>query len=349
MIWQFLILVLLLTFPISHSEAACLGLGPPTPKTTNVCERVVERIVVPQTQLMCDLPWWARIVTPHCNLPGACHVDPTCKSFEVTKKVGEVFLNAGDLYCEFREISPEKLITGIGNQTYTDVIKLTSGGNTSVLYDVGNRHIDVMSCSGKHLNEKLKAWISCVTSKSTTPQTQSFYPIDVNRALMLSETHPTASLYLPPQFNADAITLDDLVIMKDAPFQILRNWNKDLGAALTSDEQSALGLIIHELVHVRQYRNMGNEVFLNSYLSEAIVRKKPDISMEQEADRYQNWATSILATPNLCSASVTPAGPGLSPNDCPVGKQWCEDQGRCMASCPRPRPCPSHAPNCLPD
>jgi hypothetical protein len=108
----------------------------------------------------------------------------------------------------------------------------------------------MMSCSGEHLNEKLKAWISCVTSKSTTPQTESFYPIDVNRALMLSETHPTASLYFQKS-DQYMITLDDLVIMRDAPFQILRNWNKDLGATLTPDEQLGLSKIIHELVHVR--------------------------------------------------------------------------------------------------
>lgn len=341
--WEFVILVLLFVFSATDADAACLGMGPPTPKTTNVCERVVEKVVVPQTQLMCDLPWWVRIVAPHCNLPGACHIDPACKSFEVTKQVGETVLNAGDLYCDFREISSEKIITGIRDQTYTDLVKLTSGGNTSILFDVGNRHIDVMSCSGKHLNEKLKAWISCVTSKSTTPQTETFYPIDMNRALMLSETHPTASLYLPPQFGKDAITLDDLVIIKDAEFQILRNWNKDLGAELTSGEQSALGLIIHELVHVRQYRNMGNEVFLNNYLTEAIVRGYADISMEQQARQYQNWATSILATPNLCSQQSsqphTPETP--RPRECPAGKKCCEpsDDGGCERCVPRNAQC----------
>jgi len=348
MIWQFLILSFLFAFPGSYAEAACLGLGSPTPKTTNVCERVVERVVVPQTQLMCDLPWWVRFLSPHCNLPGACHVDPTCKSFEVTKKVGEVVLNAGDLYCDFREITPEKIIAGMRDQTYTDIAKLTSGGTTSMLFEVANRHIDVMSCSGKHLNEKLKSWISCVTSKSTTPQTESFYPIDVNRALMLSETHPTASLYLP-QTDKAMITLDDLVIMRDNWFQILQNWNKDLGAMLTSDEQNALAKIIHELVHVRQYRNLGKEIFINNYLSEALIRDYPNISMEQEAKRYQTWAFSVLGTPNLCGTPVTPVEPGPNPNDCPAGKQWCEDQGRCMQSCPGPRPCPPHAPNCLPE
>jgi hypothetical protein len=58
--WQFLILVLPFAFPTAYAYAACLGLGPPTPKTTNVCERVVEKAVVPQTQLMCDLPVWVR-------------------------------------------------------------------------------------------------------------------------------------------------------------------------------------------------------------------------------------------------------------------------------------------------
>ncbi|NHZ94497.1 hypothetical protein [Massilia sp. CCM 8734] len=259
----------------SNAYAACLGLGPPTPKTTNICERLVDRLVIPQTKVFCELPWYARIFMPQCNLPGACHVDPICKSFEVTREVAEVVLNAGDLYCDFRQITPERMIEGIRDQTFTDSVKLTTGGTSSILFDVANRHIDSMSCNGSPLNEKLKEWVACVASKSTVPQDTYFYPIDVNRAVIISKTNPTADLYLRRGF--DAITLDDLVIIEDDKFQILRNWSKGIGEALNDAEQSALKTMIHELVHVRQYRNIGKESFINLYLAEAIASSYANI------------------------------------------------------------------------
>jgi hypothetical protein len=317
-----------------------LGLGPPTPNTTNICERLVDRLVIPKTEVFCDLPWYARIFMPHCNLPGACHVDPACKSFEVTREVAEVVLNAGDLYCDFRETTPERIIEGIRNQTFTDLVKLTTGGTSSILFDVANRHIDLMSCNGSHLNEKLQEWVACVASKSTVPQDMYFYPIDVDRAVIISKTNPTADLYLRPTFGA--ITLDDVVIIEDDEFQILRNWSKGTGEALMSDEQSALRTMIHELVHVRQYRNIGKESFINLYLTEAIANGYANISMEQEAKQYEDWAFSILSTPNLCAQQPPQPMPPSPQTQCLA--DCASERDSCMADVatqggPRPQEC----------
>lgn len=322
---------------IMNASAACLGLSPPTPKTTNICERLIDRLVIPKIEVFCDIPWYARIFMPHCNLPGACHVDPACKSFEVTREVGEIILNAGDLYCDPREIKPEKIIEGIRNQTYTDTIKLTTGGTSSVLFDVANRHIDILSCNGSQLNEKLKQWITCVTSKSAVSQDEYFYPIDINRSTIVSQANPTADLYLKPGFAA--ITLDDLIIIKDAEFQLLKNWSKNIGDTLSPAEKDALALILHELVHVRQYRNMGRDTFLTQYLTEAIANSYANISMEQEAYRYGSWARTMLDTPNLCAASPPPPPP---PRGCPSGRKCCEvgDDGSCLQCVPRNAECP---------
>ena len=50
-------------------------------------------------------------------------------------------------------------------------------------------------------------------------------------------------------------------------------------------------VMIHELVHVRQYRMMGREQFVNRYLAEALVHSYPDISAEQQAFGFQEWAS----------------------------------------------------------
>lgn len=330
-------IVLLILFFTSNADASCLGLTPPAPKTTNLCERLVEKLIIPQYSVFCDLPWYAEVFMPHCKLPMACQVDPVCKSFEVTKKIGEVVLNPGQIYCDFRSIPPEKIILGIRDQIYTDTVKLTTGGTSSILFDIANRHIDILSCNGSQLNEKLKGWINCITAKSTVSQNEYFYPIDVNRAISVSKTNPTASLYLRSEFNA--ITLDDVVIIEDPIFQIIKNWNKNVGDILTETEKNALKLIIHELVHVRQYREMGKETFINLYLTEAVAKDYATISKELEASKYGSWARTMLDTPNLCATSK-PSAPRPA---CPTGQKCCGSHigNNCNGQCiPRGRICP---------
>lgn len=279
----------------SYTQAACLGLQAPVPKTTNVCEKLLQRLVIPRTEAFCDIPWYARIGMPHCNLPGACHVDPTCKTFEAMREVGETVLNTGDFYCDTREITPEKMIENIANQTYSDLFKLTTGGTSSILFDVANRHIDIMSCSGIPLTENLKTFVNIMASRNSTSRNNTFHEIDVNRVRIISDTHPTAKLYL--RGDKGAITLDDLVIVRDGDYQILKDWGKIVGEELTTQQKEALVLMVHELVHVRQYRDMGRETFVNRYISEAIVKGYANIAMEQEAYQVDKWAEAELSTP----------------------------------------------------
>lgn len=149
--------------------ATCLGLPAPAARNLNVCERLAERLVVPQFAVSCQVPWWAYIFAPHCALPAACTVDPVCKAFEVTVQTGEIVFNAGDLYCDLRSFTPEKVITGIRDEVFTDVVKLTTGGTTSVLFDVANRHLDLLACGGSGLNARVQEWITCATAATASP------------------------------------------------------------------------------------------------------------------------------------------------------------------------------------
>lgn len=294
--WIFLVAMLCYKNPI---YAACLGLSKPEPKTTNVCEILLEKLVIPKTKVFCDISFFERFYAPpHCNVPGICITDPICKSFTVTREIGNLIINAGDLYCDTREILPNKIIEGIRDELYTDVVKLTTGGTSSILFDIANRDIDIMSCSGEKLNTLLKERIKCLLSKSTDPNNKSFSLIDIDRVIIISERHKNAKIYLKPGYSA--ITLNDLVILRDKHFKILNNWNKKVGEPLTKDEKAAILIMIHELVHVRQYRNMGKEVFVNKYLSEALIKGYANISTEKEAKRFENWVGTILNTHQGC-------------------------------------------------
>jgi len=281
-----------LVMSAQDAQAACIGLEHPAPKNTNICERLLERLVIPRTEVFCDIPWWARIGAPHCNIPGACHVDPVCKAFESTRELEALVFNAGDLYCEFREIDPEEMIEKIGFQLYSDAVTLTTGGTSSILYDVGNRHLDTMSCAGTGLNSRVKDHLRCVSQRLGLTPEQSWSEVDTNRVTVVSVTNPTADLYLRDGFAA--ITLNDLVIMRDPQFQTLRSWSKNVGDSLTPAEINALVLMIHELVHVRQYRNFGKETFINRYLTEALANGYVNISTEQEANRIEELSRPIV-------------------------------------------------------
>lgn len=91
--------------------------------------------------------------------------------------------------------------------------------------------------------------------------------------------------------------MDDLVIVRDADYQVLKDWSKLIGEQLSAQQKNAIQLIMHELVHVRQYRSMGREVFVNRYISEAIVKGYASIAMEEEAYRFGNWVKTELNTP----------------------------------------------------
>ncbi len=280
----------------SIALAECLGLDPPTPKTTNICEILVKDLVLPRTELFCDNGDFpeAFFIPPHCHIPSACHIFGECKVFENVREIGSTLFKAGDLYCDTRELAPEEIITGISKQAYADLNHLTTGGTSSILFEITSSHIDAMKCSGEQLNRDLKQWVDCVSSKTDLPKNQYFHSIDVDRVRILPKRHSTANIYLTSG-NA-AITLDDVVIFKNPSFDILSNWSKKLGEYLTVPEVDALALLIHELVHVRQYRNLGAETFINSLLPEFImspddVDERPH---EAEADTFENIARQII-------------------------------------------------------
>ncbi len=149
-----------------------------------------------------------------------------------------------------------------------------------------------MYCNGMPLNHRLKEVINSIISQSELSRNEYFHPIDIDRVRIVSETHPTAKLYLKEGYNG--ITLDNLVILKDDMYIILRNWNKIPSDSLNEKEILAVQLIIHELVHVRQYRNMGKEVFINRYLAEDLIKGYPNIEMERQAYQFGNWAFKMM-------------------------------------------------------
>ena len=273
------------------SRAECRGLDLPPPQTLNICETLIEDLLVPGgTEVFCDVPWYA---PPHCHVPGACHVDPVCKSFERIQEVASILLHAGDLYCDPREVEAEEIVEKVAMDLYADTTALTTGGASSILFKVANVHIDFIECNAAPLSPALKDVIANVVADPDRSRNDHFYPVDVDEIRIIARSRTAlGSLYLREGYGA--ITLGNVVILRDHFFEQLDLWDHPWGEArfghLTQEEEEALSILIHELIHIRQYREIGKEQFINRYLTEALKSGYGSISMETEAYDFQSWA-----------------------------------------------------------
>lgn len=123
----------------------------------------------------------------------------------------------------------------------------------------------------------------------------------IERARILPARTPTAGLYL----TQTAITLDNLIILEDSVYDALMNEPARAPNALVCDEASnafegALMILLHELVHVRQWSTLGRDTFLNNYLLEVLVRGYGNDSFESEAYRYDAAARGLIGSPLAC-------------------------------------------------
>jgi len=289
-----LTMVSLLCLFSSPVFAACLGLGFPAPQNTNVCETLVEDLLVPTTELFCNVPI---IAPPHCHIPGACHIDPICKTFEIVEQVGSHIVHAGELYCDPREMGPEEIINKLAANLITDTVKLTTGGMSSALYKISAAHVDILECDGHELNNTIKNVLFQIAAKSGRGADDFFGELDVNRVRIIPNSSPTASLYLRDGFIG--ITLDSVVILRPDLFTILDSWNTPWAdvafGALNQNEHDALLTLVHELIHVRQYRKIGREQFINLYLANAITTDYVNLTTEREARRLESIADNVLS------------------------------------------------------
>lgn len=300
-------------FAAPSAHAACLGLSAPVPRTTNICETLFKELVVPRTEVFCKLEWWQRAIAPHCNIPGACHVDPVCKAFERSRTVTAI-LNAGDAYCDAREMHPEEMIKKIGDGAFSDLTTLTTGGVSSVLYDVANRHIDQLACSGKPLPDAAQRTLKCLRDAVNKEQDTGVLDVDIERNRIVNRSTKTASIYLPE--DKTAITLDDVVIYQPLAFERLSNWSKEPTDELSEEEIRTIVLALHELVHVGQYRRLGKESFLNNYLANVLIHGYGSDRFEKEAYGIGDLARAYLRENGRCKAPEPEPEPEPAPRPC---------------------------------
>ena len=179
-----------------------------------------------------------------------------------------------------------------------DVGAEVAGGFTGAIGFVGAAYVDQLEDDAVGLPPAFADIIREFMNLEDFPG--AFTEEDLQRARILPTSHPGAAQFVTDGHSG--VTLDALIIVKDARYDRImgwdRSWDEVLGGEMSCAQRKALFLILHELVHVRQFREMGRQEFLDEYLPSVVRDGDHGARLEQEAYRMAprkgSWARAVL-------------------------------------------------------
>jgi len=179
-----------------------------------------------------------------------------------------------------------------------DVGAEVAGGFTGAIGFVGAAYVDQLDDEAVGLPPAFADIIREFMNLEDFPG--AFTEEDLQRARILPASHPGAGQFVTDGHSG--VTLDDLIVVKDARYDPIMEWNRSwaevLGGEISSAERKALFLILHELVHVRQFREMGRQAFVDEYLPSVVRDGDHGARLEKEAYRMAprngSWAREVL-------------------------------------------------------
>ena len=273
-----------------EAHAECKGLTVPPPEELNVCRTLVEDLVIPpvvRLEPTCNIEGVECALLPHCCAPGACLGFPECVITEEVIERAEQVIHAGETYCSVEEVTGHSLIVDFVNKRIQDPTDFVSGGSSSVVFRHIGAELDEIECQhGKELG-RFKEIVDGFMALHDFPR-GAFYDIDVDIARITSKRDSGLPV---PISDFKAITLGSLIVLPNASYDI---WNNLLwswpGTVKTwsAREMEVLFTLMHELVHIRQYREIGREEFLNRYLVDALVHGDTSANLEAEAYEFSD-------------------------------------------------------------
>jgi hypothetical protein len=180
----------------------------------------------------------------------------------------------------------------------SDIGESVAGGFTGAIGFVGAAYVDELAEDAVGLPPAFADIIREFMNLEDFPG--AFAEEDLQRVRILPQSHPGADQFITD--GRSGVTLDTLVIATDERYDQIMNWNRSwaevLEGALSSPERKALFLMLHELVHVRQFRELGRQAFLDEYLPSVLDDGDHGARLEQEAysiaPRKGSWARDVL-------------------------------------------------------
>ena len=256
----------------------------------NVCEVLVEDLLIPPQSVEvreCIDNWRLLLVLPHCVLP-SCQLHPECVITRTVVIAAEQLLRTGDVHCSVRDIDPAELFEKWVRGQITNTAEILLGGLPTGLLGIAQAHFAALAARGASLPQPVQAIVNAIAARAALQGLTSFTSQDVRSIKILSEADPDADVYLRDW--ADAITLGAVIVMKEAFFRPLVEATGPevtlphmLSGGLSAALINAIDLLVHEMIHVRQYQDLGTENFMVNYLLETLVVGYGNDSFEREA------------------------------------------------------------------
>lgn len=283
----------------------CIPIGTyDAPMGVNVCEKLLEELIIPPTfedVLTCkDYAWYecGTIVTPDC-CTGLCILNPICTFPNPVKITEEIIMHPGDIYCDVT-MTPSKFIEALARgqiQNLNDIQALALSGGLVLLLDLDTQ---ILAQAGRYAPGNVQDLIRALTQPVYDGGSTGFAYADMEGVKIVSSSLPTAGMYLPG--DRLAITLGPVIVLRsdlyDAVFSA-NNSNVSYADFLTNSSVDSnfikgVDTLIHEFVHVKQYRLLGQNGFYTQYLVQAIGSALGGSNaFEQEAYAYEISLTEL--------------------------------------------------------
>jgi hypothetical protein len=276
--------------------AAVGSLAPPAEAIElNICEVLVEDLVIPpqfEEIRECTRDWKRIFIMPHCALP-SCIVHPECVVTQTVLRTAEVLVRAGEVHCHVQDLSPEALFEKWRRGKIANAVEVLL--NAVPIYPEFRLlyldYIEQLATSGQSLPLPVRQILHAIAARGPEVGLESFTPHDVDNIKIISFTAPEAApvAALVPAWSG-AITLGPVVVIQEEDFQALVGATGNevtlphlLAVGLPAPLVQAIDLMVHELIHVRQYRELGLETFVKNYLPETLAVGYGSDSFEREA------------------------------------------------------------------
>jgi hypothetical protein len=263
----------------------------------NVCEVLLEDLLLPaqfEEITECVRDWKVLLLMPHCALP-SCMIHPECVITRTILTAAEELLRAGEVHCSLRDISPEAFLEKWVRGLIANTADLILGGLPHAILSGIKHHFELLAARGSSLPPAVQQILNAIADRGPEVGLESFTSRDVHDIRIISSTEPDASLYLLE--GVAAITLGPVIVVQDEHFQALVHATNNavtlenmLAGTLPTALVRAIDLMVHELIHVRQFRELGAETFIKNYYLEAAV------SGGYGSDSFEREAFTFAAT-----------------------------------------------------
>lgn len=236
-----------------------------------VCADVLRSFTVPPvfgTAQSCRQDAYC-LLNPMCCTP-MCIGFPDCVFWKQVEVVAGYIAQPGNVACFATD--PQRLWDLWSSGAVSIGFDSLTPGLGDGLIQIASANIDVMEAAATPLPAHVKQLAKDIISPIYDNGVTGYEYINVDDVKIINRSHDAmTSAWLPEDMNA--ITLGKVIIMNDLLANKLLDANSNVmvleelkEGAGESNFAWAMNVLLHELVHAKQYRNLGRDVFLKNYV-----------------------------------------------------------------------------------